>query len=108
MRKVLRVLMVWTALGVILAPLVGKAIRGRREPPERPERLVPLGQRGHPVHQALPDHLEAWVSRDRPAIPAHLANRANQAPRALPDRPVVRVNRVRPDRSAAKGSTSKS
>jgi len=69
--KVFLVLLVWTALSVPVAILVGKALRGP------PERAVP------------PDLL------DRPVHRVHAVRPVSTAPRVIPDRQVPRAHRAR-------------
>jgi hypothetical protein len=76
-RQVVKVFLVWTALTVL---------------------SVLLARRARPVHPVRPAPLEPLVLRERPGPPDHLAarvNRANQAPRAIPDHLAYRARKAK-------------
>lgn len=89
-KRVTLVLMVWTALSALLAPLVGRVLRGVQERQVlqvNPERAPAV----NPEYQARPA---------RPEVPAHLAARANRAPQVIPEHLAARVRRAHQEQTA--------
>lgn len=99
MRKVLRAwlgmlaLLAATVLAALLGALASEGLLALQERQERRGLKARKVNLEHPVHQgprvrvvpqgprAIPDppaHLAAWVNRDRPATPEHLAHRARR------------------------------